>query len=125
MTDIKQLISEFSKLAQKEYKIRFDLVGKSDPLRILRMIKNLVDFDVPVNFRVKIRIKRSEKIDKYLDFVWEQKELWNMKVVVILIIVSAFGTVLKGSEKELVETRDQRKNRAHPKHCTLKIRKNT
>ena len=30
--------------------------------------------------RMKKKLKESEKIDKYTDFAWELKKLWNMKV---------------------------------------------
>ena len=30
-----------------------------------------------------------------MDLVWELKELWNMKVTIIPIVIGAFGTVTK------------------------------
>ena len=53
----------------------------------------IVDFAVPVVHRVKL--KESEKKDKYLDLVTELKKLWNLKVTFIPIIIGAFGTVTK------------------------------
>ena len=44
-----------------------------------------------VNFAVKI--KESEKRDRYFKFTKELKNLWNMKVTVISIIIGALGTV--------------------------------
>ena len=41
-------------------------------------------------------IIESEKKDKYLDLVRELKKLWNMKVTIISIGISVFGTVTKG-----------------------------
>ena len=38
-----------------------------------------MDFAVPVDHRVKLN--ESEKRDKYLDFAWKLKKLWNMKVI--------------------------------------------
>ena len=38
-------------------------------------------------------MKESEKIDKYLDLARELKKLWNMKVMVIPIIVGFLETV--------------------------------
>ena len=59
-----------------------------------------MDFAVPTNH--KIRLKASEKKDKYLDFDRElNKKLWNMKVTIIPIVVGAFGTVTKGLLKGL------------------------
>ena len=44
-----------------------------------------MDFAVPADYRIKL--KEYEKKDKYL---------WNMKVTIIPIAISAFGTVTKG-----------------------------
>ena len=54
----------------------------------------IVDFAVPADHRVKL--KESEKRDKYQDFASELKKLWNMRVTVIPIIIGAIGTVTKG-----------------------------
>ena len=45
----------------------------------------IVDFAVPVDYRVKL--KESEKKNKYLDLARElkKKQLWNMKVVFTLM----------------------------------------
>ena len=48
-----------------------------------------------------IKLKESEKKDKYLDLARELKKLWNMKVTIIPIVIGAFGTVTKGLLKEL------------------------
>ena len=53
-----------------------------------------MDFAVPMDHRVKI--SENEKINKYLDLARGLKKLWNMKVTVIPIVVSIFGTVSKG-----------------------------
>ena len=42
-----------------------------------------MEFTVPVNYRVKL--KEHEKRDKCLDPARELKNLWNMKVTVIII----------------------------------------
>ena len=53
-----------------------------------------------MNFAVladhRIKLKESEKKDKYLDPTKKLKKLWNMKVTFILIIIGALGTVTKG-----------------------------
>ena len=61
----------------------------------------IVDFAVPADHRIKL--KESEKKDKYLDLARELKKLWNMKVTIIPIVIGAFGTVTKGSLKRLEE----------------------
>ena len=58
-----------------------------------------MDFAVPVDHRVKV--KESEKKDKYLGLARELKKLWDMKVAVISIIIGALGTVTKRSIQEL------------------------
>ena len=56
-----------------------------------------VDFDVPVDHRVKI--KGSEKIYNVLDLVRELSNLLHMKVTVLLIVGNALGTVPKRQNK--------------------------
>ena len=48
-----------------------------------------------------LKLKESEKRDKYRDFARERKKLWNMKVTVIPIVTGALGTVTKGLVKGL------------------------
>ena len=143
---INHIISECSKLAQKEYETRYDWVGKvshwemckqfefdhtnkwymHNPLAVLEnnthkllwdfdiqtdhlisarrpdliVINNkkrtckIVDFAVPADQRIKL--KESEKKDKYLDLARELKKLWNTMVTIIPIVIGAFGTVTKG-----------------------------
>ena len=52
-----------------------------------------MDFPVPDDHRIKL--KESEKKDKYLDFARKLKKLWNMKMTIIPIVIGAFGTVTK------------------------------
>ena len=49
----------------------------------------------------RINLKKSEKKDKYLDLARELKKLWNMKVTIVSIVISALGTVTKGLLKGL------------------------
>ena len=62
-------------------------------------ICKIVDFAVPADHRIKL--KESEKKDKYLDLARELKKLWNMKVSIVPIAIGAFGTVTKGLLKGL------------------------
>ena len=64
-----------------------------------KWICKIVDFAVPADH--KIKQKECEKTDKYLDLVRELKNLWNMKVTIIPIVIGAFGTVTKGLLKGL------------------------
>ena len=59
----------------------------------------IVDFDVPAEHRIKL--KKCEKKDKYLDLARESKKLWNVQVTIIPIVIGAFGTVTKGLLKWL------------------------
>ena len=61
----------------------------------------IVDFTVPMDHRVKI--KESEKRDKYLDLARELRKLLNIKVTVITVVIGALGTVPKGLEMGLEE----------------------
>ena len=63
-----------------------------------------------------------KKVDKYMDLARELKKLWNMKVIVITIVVSVPGTFLKDLEKRLGGTRNWRKNWDH---SIVKISLNT
>ena len=58
-----------------------------------------MDFAVSSDHRIKP--KKSEKKDKYLDLVREMKKLWNMKVTIIPILFGAVRTVTKGFLKGL------------------------
>ena len=57
-----------------------------------------MDFTAPADHWIKLR--ESEKKDKYLNFAGElKKKLWYMKVTIIPIVIGAFGTVTKGQLK--------------------------
>ena len=58
-----------------------------------------MDFVIQANHRIKL--KESEKKDKYLDLARELKKLWNMKVTIIQVMIGAFGTLTKGLLKGL------------------------
>ena len=52
----------------------------------------------------KVKIIKNEKRDKYLDLARELKEkLWNMKVMVIPIVIGVLGIILKGLIRRLEE----------------------
>ena len=54
----------------------------------------IVDFVVPTGYRVKLT--KSEKRDQYRDLAKELKKLWNMKMMVIPIVIGILDTVTKG-----------------------------
>ena len=59
-----------------------------------KKICRIVDFAVPADHKVKL--KESEKRDKYLDLAREVKKLGNMKVTALPIVIGVLGTVTKG-----------------------------
>ena len=61
----------------------------------------IVYVDVSADHRVAL--KESEMKDKYLCLARELKKLWNMKVTVIVIVISALGIITKGLFQELVD----------------------
>ena len=68
-------------------------------IMIIIITCRIVDFAVSADHRVKL--KESEKEDKYQDLARELKQLWNMKVTVIPIVIGAFGIATKGFVLEL------------------------
>ena len=50
------------------------------------------------NKRTRIKLKKCEKKDKYIDLAWESKKLRNMQVTIIPIVIGVFATILKGQE---------------------------
>ena len=44
----------------------------------------------------RVKLKESEKKDKYCNLARELKKLWNMNVTVIPIVIGALSTVSKG-----------------------------
>ena len=57
-----------------------------------KKICKIVDFAVPADCRIN---------NKYLDLARELKKLWNKKVTLVPIVISALGTVTKGLLKGL------------------------
>ena len=120
---INYIISECSKLAQKEYKTRHDWIGKMihwemckkfkfdhtnkwymhSPAAVLEnnTHKLLCDFDIQTDHLIPARRPECEKKDKFLDLARELKKLWHMTATIIPIVISAFGTVTKGLLKGL------------------------
>ena len=88
---------------QWDFDIQTDLLISDRRPALKKSIKkkNLQNcrFCCPADLRIKL--KESEKKDKYLDLARELKDLWNMKVTIIPIMIGTFGTVTKGLLKEL------------------------
>ena len=82
-----------------------------------------MDFPVPADYWVKL--KESEKKDRYLDVVMELKKLWNMKVTVIPIVTGALGTITRRLVQETGGLRNKRTCGDHLNYCIIKIGQNT
>ena len=61
-----------------------------------RRTRRIVDFAVPAD---RVKLRESEKWDKYVDLARELKKHWNMKVTEISIVIGALSTVTKGLVK--------------------------
>ena len=79
----------------------------------------IVEFSFLDNHRVKL--KESEKKDKYLDLTRKLEKLRNMKVAIIPIVIGVLGTVTKGTGG----LGNKRKSGDHPKYCISDIDQNT
>ena len=89
---------------QWDFDIHTDLLisaRRPDLIIIKKKKRNykIIDFAVPDDHRIKLR--ESEKKNKYFDLVRELNKLWNMKVTIIPIVIGAFDTVTKGLFKGL------------------------
>ena len=79
-----------------------------------------VYFAVPADDKVKVKVKESNKLNKYLDLTWKLKRQWNMEVTVIPVMVRALGTILMYLEKDSNNwSLEEELN--HPNHSTGKI----
>ena len=58
----------------------------------------IIDFLI-IPYNTRVDDKEVEKIEKYLDLARELKKLWNMKVIVVRLVVGALGTPAKELEK--------------------------
>ena len=67
---------------------------RPDQINKQERICKIVDFAVPADYR--INPNECEKKDKYLDLARELKRLRNMKVAIVPIVNSDFGTITKG-----------------------------
>ena len=70
-----------------------DLNQTTRPNQHKKRICRTADFAAPANYRIKL--KESEKTDKYLDLTRELQKLSNMKVMVIPTVIGPLGTVTK------------------------------
>ena len=68
----------------------------------------------------KRRLKKK-KIDKYWNLVRELRRTWNMKQLVIAFVVGSVAMAIQRPEKETMGIGDQKKNRQHSNHSTVKI----
>ena len=86
-----------------------------------RICPGQCDSQTPLGFS-DTKLKESEKKDKYQHLVREWKTLWNMRVTVISIVISALGT--KGLVQGNGGLGNKRTSRDHPNYCIIKISQN-
>ena len=67
----------------------------------------------------RVKLKESEKRDKYEDLARELKTLWNMKVTVIPTVIGALGTIPKGVVKGQEQLKNKRTCGDHPNNTAL------
>ena len=70
------------------------IIRRSSNNQQKKIICKIVDFAVLADH--SIILKECEKNDKYLDLARELKKLWKMKVIIIPIMIGAFGQSPKG-----------------------------
>ena len=75
-----------------------------------------MEFTVPADHRIKL--KENEKKNHYLDLAKELEKLWNMRMTVIPIVISAVCMAIKGLLK--VQEELQIRVRLHPNYNTVK-----
>ena len=79
-----------------------------------------MDFAVPADHRVKL--KESEKKDKYLGLTRERKKTM---VMVIPVVIGALGTISKGLVKGLEKLKNKNTSGDHPDYSIIKVGQNT
>ena len=70
---------------------------------------------------LRVKIKEGERRDMYLDLAKELKKLWNMKMMLIPIIIGVLGTIPKGAAR----VGNRSTSRYHPEYSTVKVGQNT
>ena len=82
-----------------------------------------MDFAVPADHRIKL--KESEKKDKYFDLARELKKLWSIKVTVIFIVIGALSKITKGLVIGLEGRGNKRTKGDKPNYSIIEIGQNT
>ena len=155
---VNRIIRECNKLAPKEWKTRYEWVGKIIPWELYKKLKFdhtdkwymhnpesfqengthkiLRDFEIQTDHLIstrpcnnhqpkkrigqiedfavladhRVKLKESEKKDKYLDFAVNLEKLWTLKVTVIPIVIGALG---------IRELRNKSKSGDHPNYSFI------
>ena len=79
----------------------------------------MVYFAVSANHRIKL--KESENTVKDLDLPREPKKLWDMKAMVIPIVISELGTITKWLGQELENLEKKSMGGYYPNNSIIKI----
>ena len=79
---------------------------------------NIVDLALPADLRLKV--KESEKKDRYLEFARELKRLWKLKVTIMPVIFGLLSRITKEIAKRLEELKIRA--RVETNHTTMSLR---
>ena len=99
-------------LENEMHQVLWDFEIQMDHLTLVRWLdlvivnkKKIADWIVDFAFLAdhRVKLKESEKRDKYPDLVRGLKKLWNLKVMVILIVIGVLSTVTKGLVQGMVD----------------------
>ena len=81
-----------------------------------------MNFAVPADY--KVRLKKKKKKDEYLGLARKLKKLWNIKVVVIPVVIGVLCTVTKGLVQGL-EDLEKEMSGDHQNYSRIKTGQNT
>ena len=70
----------------------------------------------------RVKIKAREKLDKCLYLAEELKDLWNLKLTEISVIMGTLGTILKNQEKRNWKNGKSTRELRPSRSVTVKLR---
>jgi len=66
-----------------------------------KKVKTCLLFDTVIPDDSNINTKETEKLSKYKDMEIKVSRMWKVRTKIVLVIVSALGTIKKGLDKKL------------------------
>ena len=92
----KQILSDFTVQAD-----HFITARRPDTIFIDKKHHDFQRIDLALPYDTRVYDKEVHKIEKYLNLAWELKNVWNMKVTGVPLVVGALGTLAKAQGKRL------------------------